>query len=125
MNNRLTYAAAAVLTVHGIVHFLGPVAYLELATVEELPYKTTLFDGAVGVGDAGIRLFGLLWAVAGLGFIGVAAGLVTDWTHWRSSLVGVTLVSLVLTVADYTVAYASVVVNLIILIALVSARGQS
>lgn len=115
MNKRVAYFAAAVLALHGLVHVLGPVAYFELATIEDLPYKTTLLGGTVDVGDAGIRLFGLLWAVAGAGFVCVAAGLVADWEYWQPSLLAVTVFSLILTVADYTVAYAGIVLNLAIL----------
>lgn len=119
MNHRLTYVIAFVLAAHGLVHFLGPVAYFELAPIPELPYKTTLFGGAVDVGDLGIRLFGLAWAVAGVGFLAVAVGMAVGWASWDRALGAVAVVSLVLTVADWTVAFAGVAVNLVILAGLV------
>lgn len=115
MAGPLVYVAALVLVGHGLVHLLGPVAYFELAEISELPYKTTLLGGAVDVGDAGIRVFGLLWAVAAVGFVVSAAAMVVEWNAWRSLLLVVTLFSLVLTVLDWSVAYAGVVVNLAIL----------
>ena len=124
MDKRLTYVAAAILALHGVVHFLGLVAYFELATFEELPYKTTLLGGTIDVGEVGIRAFGVLSAVAGIGFIGAAVALVVDWDHWRPALVAVTLFSLVLTSADYTVASAGALLNLIILGALVYERQR-
>jgi hypothetical protein len=41
-----------------------------------------------------------------------------DWPTWQRILVAVTLFSLALTVLDWTVAYAGIVVNVAILIAL-------
>lgn len=118
MPGRLTYVAVAILGLHGLVHFLGPVAYFEIATLSELPYKTTLLDGAVDVGDTGIRLFGLLWVVAGVGFLASAWAVGTGWEHWEALLLAVTIVSLVLTGLDWTVAYAGLMVDLGILAAL-------
>jgi hypothetical protein len=112
-----TYLGALVLAVHGIVHFLGTAVYLGLVEVAEFPYKTTLLGGAVDIGDAGMRVFGILWAVAAVGFIVSAGALVTDWGQWRLSVVAVAIFSLILTGLDYTVAYAGVVVNLGVLAA--------
>lgn len=106
------YVGAVVLALHGVVHLLGTAVYLQLAEVAEFEYKTTLLGGVVDVGGTGIRVFGLLWGVAAVGFVVAAGAMVTDWAHWRVLLVGVTVFSLVLTGLDYTVAYAGVVVNL-------------
>jgi hypothetical protein len=112
-----TYLGAFVLGVHGIVHFLGTAVYLGLAEVADFRYKTTLLGGAVDVGDAGMRVFGILWAVAAVGFVVSAGAVLTDWDQWRLVVIAVAIVSLILTGLDYTVAYAGVVVNLGILTA--------
>ena len=112
-----TYLGAFVLTAHGLVHLLGTAVYLGLADVAEFPYKTTLLGGAVEVGDLGIRLFGVLWAVAAIGFVVSAGALVTGRDQWQLLLVGVATFSLLLTGLDYTVAYAGIVVNLGVLAA--------
>ncbi|PCR91036.1 ABC transporter permease [Natrinema ejinorense] len=111
----VTYLIAFVLAAHGLVHLLGFTVYLDLATVAEFPYKTTLLGGAVDVGDGGVRVFGVLWGVAAVGFVVSAGAFLTDWQSWRWLLVAVTLFSLALTVLDWTVAYAGVVANLGIL----------
>jgi hypothetical protein len=114
----LNLAAAAVLFLHGLVHLLGTAVYLRLAEIPEFPYKTTLLGGSWNLGPSGIRVFGGLWAGAALGFwLGTLAFLM-DWPTWRTVLIRVTLFSLVLTTLDWTVAYAGLVVNLGILIAL-------
>lgn len=111
----LTYAVAGFLALHGLVHLLGTAVYLELAEVPEFAYATTVLGGRVNLGETGIRVFGVLWAVAAAGFVASAVALVAEWRQWRTLLVAVTLLSLVLTVLDYGNAYAGIVVNLGIL----------
>lgn len=111
----VTYLIAFVLAVHGLVHLLGFAVYLELATVAEFPYKTTVLGGTVDIGAGGIRAFGVLWGVAAAGFVASAGALLADWHSWRPLLIAVTLFSLGLTVLDWSVAYAGIVVNLGIL----------
>lgn len=112
-----TSLGAVVLVVHGVVHLLGTAVYLQLAEVADFTYKTTLLGGVIDVGDAGMQVFGVLWAVAAVGFVASAGALVTDWDQWRLLLVGIATFSLILTGLDYTVAYAGVVVNLGIIVA--------
>jgi len=111
----LIYAATVALAIHGIIHFLGIAVYFELIELADLPYKTKLLGGAVEVGDFGIRVFAVLTAVAGAGFVVAAIALVTGWRYWREMLFAVTVFSLVLTVLDWTVASAGVLANLAIL----------
>ncbi|RQG94748.1 ABC transporter permease [Natrarchaeobius oligotrophus] len=115
MRTYLPYVAAVALAIHGVIHFLGIGVYFELVEMADLPYKTTLLGGAIDVGDAGIRVFALLTAVAGVGFVASALALVTGWRYWREILLGVTAFSLVLTTLDWTVASAGVLANLTIL----------
>lgn len=61
-----------------------------------MPFKTTLLAGRVDVGDAGIRVVGVLWLLTALVMIGSAAGLALH-ARWAESIVlPVVLVSLVL-----------------------------
>ncbi|WP_440767148.1 ABC transporter permease [Natronorubrum sp. DTA7] len=119
MRSLLTYVGLIILVGHGIVHLLGTVVYLGLADVAEFPYKTTLLGGAVNVGDMGMRVFGALWAVAAIGFVAAAGAVLVDWDHWPLLVSAVAVFSLALTVLDYTVAYAGIVANLGILVAVV------
>lgn len=111
----LTYATAIALTIHGLIHFLGIGVYFELLEMADLPYKTTLLGGAVDVGDVGIRVFAVLTAVAGVGFVASAVALVIGWRYWREMLLAVTVFSLILTTLDWTVASAGALANLAIL----------
>ncbi len=115
MKRGLLFMASAVLFLHGLVHLMGTAAYLRLAEVQGLPYKTTLLGGRWEVSEWGMGLFGVLWAVALVGFVLSALLLFFYRPLTRPVLLGTTLLSLVLTVLDWEVAKVGVMVNLIIL----------
>ena len=118
MIKALTWAAALVLALHGLVHLMGTTVYMKLGTLEGLPYKTTLLDGRWDLGDGGIRVVGAVWAVAAAAFVAAAVGWVGGWDAWRPVLLGATLLSLVLTTLDATRAPVGIAVNLAILVLL-------
>ncbi len=57
---------AVVLMMHGIIHLIGPAVYMQLTTLKDFPYKTTVLAGRLDLGESGIWVFGLLWLVAGI-----------------------------------------------------------
>jgi hypothetical protein len=111
----LTIIASIVLIMHGLIHLMGTTAYLKLAEIKGLPYKTTVLDGRWDLGANGIAVYGALWAVAAIGFIVAAVAVIAGWSWWQPVLFGVTLFSLVLTALDWGVAYAGVIINIVIL----------
>jgi hypothetical protein len=115
MTTVLHWGAGIVLALHGLIHLLGFTAYLRLATVTTLPYRTAFLGGRLDLGAAGTSVFGLAWGLAALGFVLVAAAFLLGWGWWRPVLIGVTLLSLLLTVLDFGPAKAGIVVNLVIL----------
>lgn len=118
MQRLLTVATAALLVIHGLIHLMGTVVYMQWGTIEGLTYKTTLLFGTWPVGDAGMRVFGALWLLPTIGFVACAVALVAGWAWWRPFLMGITLLSLGLTLLDWENAYAGVAVNLLILLGL-------
>jgi hypothetical protein len=116
MNKAIVVVAVIILILHGLIHLMGTTVYMKLGSVSALPYKTALLGGRLQVGESGMAIFGALWALAALGFVATAIGLFADWSWWRPALIGVTLLSLLLTVLDMNVAIAGVLVNLAILI---------
>lgn len=100
---------------HGLIHLLGTAAFMKLAVIEQLPYKTTVLDGRWDLGAGGTAVYGTLWAVAAVGFIVAAVALLAGWRWWQSVLVGTTLLSLALTALDWGDAYTGVMLNLVIL----------
>lgn len=72
----MPYVFAIALFLHGVAHLVGFLVPWKLIKSKEMPYKTTIFSDKMDLGDAGIRLFGLLWLVMGLSFMFLA------WACW-------------------------------------------
>jgi hypothetical protein len=117
MSKAIQIIAAIVFGLHGLIHLMGTAVYMELTEIQGFSYKTTLLGGRWDLGDNGIRIFGALWVVPAVGFIVVAVALLAGWEWWQPVLVAVTLFSLVLTVLDWSIAYAGIVINTVILAA--------
>ena len=107
--------ATIVLVLHGLIHLMGTAAYLKLAVIQQLPYKTTVLGGRWDLGAGGIAVYGVLWAVAAVGFVVAALAFWFGWAAWQPLLLGVTLLSLALTALDWDVAFAGVILNIVIL----------
>ncbi|MFA6033113.1 MAG: hypothetical protein WC889_09460 [Myxococcota bacterium] len=95
----MKYALAAFLWLHGFCHLVGFVVPWKIAKLPEEPYKTTLFMGRVDVGDAGIRVVGILWLLVALAYGVCGAGVVMAKPWWIQATVFVSLFSLALSVA--------------------------
>ena len=107
--------ATIVLVLHGLIHLMGTVAYMKLGVIQQLPYKTTVLGGRWDLGAGGIAVYGVLWAVAAIGFVVAALAFWFGWVGWQPLLLGMTLLSLVLTALDWDVAFAGVILNIAIL----------
>ena len=114
----MTITAGIILALHGLVHLMGLVAYWPLADIADLPYKTTLFNGAWNLGDGGMRVFSVLWLIAALGFIAAGAGLVTGQGWTTQALAFSALLSLSITALDWGVAFRGTVIDVVVLVAL-------
>src|SRR5512143_1042510 len=115
MQKALFAAAALFLILHGLIHLMGTTAYLRLGRIEALPYKTTLLGGSWSIGDRGIRVFGVLWAIPALGFVVAGVAMLAGWTLWPALTGVMAVLSLVLTLLDWSVAYAGAVINVVVL----------
>jgi hypothetical protein len=115
MTRWVSYFTAFVLIAHGLIHLLGTTVYLRLGEVSGFSYKTTLFGNRWDVGPIGIGIFGAMWAVAALGFIVAAITMLIGSSWSQPVLIGVTVFSLLLTGLDWSLAFAGVALNLVIL----------
>ena len=87
----MRFVLVVILVAHGIAHLVGFISSWELATLAELPYKTTVFSGRLDVGDAGIRVIGVLWLLAALAFL-VAAIAVATGMSWAGRFMLATVI---------------------------------
>ena len=80
--------AAILLALHGVIHLIGFVTPWRIATLEGFAYRTTVFNGALDVGDVGARFIGLVWLGLTFGFLAAGYGI---WrrTRWAVGLTGV------------------------------------
>jgi hypothetical protein len=125
MSKWMLYLAGFVLIAHGLIHLMGTTVYMRLGDVQGFSYKTTLLGGRWDVGAAGISVFGSLWAVAAVGFVAASVGMLTGSSWWQPVLIVVSVFSLVLTGLDSSLAFAGVILNLVILALLFWSRRSS
>lgn len=109
-------AAALVLGAHGLVHLMGFFAYWPLAVIPDLAYKTTILAGQVDLGEVGMRAFSILWLVPALGFLAVSVAMIGRWQRWQAVLVTMTVVSILVTLLDWSVAFRGTLLDFAILI---------
>lgn len=116
MSATVRYIVAVPVLIHGLIHLMGFFTYWQLAVLDELPYKTTLLNGRWEVGDAGMRVFGVLWLVAAVAFVLADVGLVTQQAWWRAAMVLTALVSVVICVLDWQAAFRGAIISAVILV---------
>jgi hypothetical protein len=115
MTKIIRLVSAIILFFHGLIHLMGTMVYMKLGSLDGFPYKTSILNGRMDLGESGIYIFGMLWALAAIGFVVTAVGLFTRWKWNQSLLVGVSIFSLVLTGLDWEIASAGFIVNVAIL----------
>lgn len=108
-------ALAILMALHGIAHMVGFAGSWQLAASSDLPYKTTVLNGRLDLGDKGIRALGVLWVVAALAFVFVAAGAVLDAGWWAKAAVVTAVGSLALTLLELPAARIGLVLNLFLI----------
>ena len=117
------FIAVGIAVIHGLIHLMGFVAYWPLAEIAELPYKTTLLNGRFQLGQSGMRLFSVLWLLTAVGLVGAAVGLAVKQSWWLPVMSAAVVLSLVITVLDWSNAFRGTMISLVILVPLLLAWG--
>ena len=99
---------------HGVAHLLGFLGSWQLGEFADAPYTTFVLDGALDVGDLGIRIVGLLWIAAAIAFI--AAG-VAMWRGSRGLVVPAALFSIGVCIMGLPAAVVGVAIDVVTLAA--------
>ena len=107
--------AAVALALHGVIHLIGFVSPWRIASLDGFAYRTTVLGGAQDVGDAGVRLIGLVWLGLTVGFLTAGYGV---WRQkpWAIGLTGVlAMLSLIVCVIGLPETAAGVAIDVVIL----------
>lgn len=106
---------ASAVAAHGVAHLVGFVSAWKLAMLPELPYKTTLLAGRIDVGDAGMRIVGVLWLLLAVAFVAAAIDVATD-TGWVRVMPVAAIASLALCMTAWPEARIGVAVNVALIL---------
>ena len=112
---------AVLMALHAVAHLPGFLVPWRLASLPEMPYRTTVLAGRVDLGDAGIRVMGAAWLAAALAFGVAAVAASTGRPWWMAAATAAAVVSLGLSVLGLPAARIGIAVNLVILAALLAA----
>jgi hypothetical protein len=104
--------------VHGLIHLMGFLAYWPLATIPDLPYKTSLLGGWVEIGPTGMRIYSVFWLSAALGFVCAVILLALNRPVWAPLMLVSALLSLILSGLDWEQGWRGGLINVFILLAL-------
>jgi len=118
----ISIALAVLLFVHGFAHFPGFLVPWRLATLAEMPYKTTVLAGSVDVGHWGIRFFAVLWLMAAVGFVICGTATLARAPWWFPATVSVSVFSLVLCSIGWPDSRIGIYVNVALLAAMLGGR---
>ena len=106
---------AALVAIHGVIHLIGFVVPWRIATLDGFAYRTATAGGALDLGDAGVRLVGLVWLVCAVGFIVAGVGIALRATWGLPLAGGLAVVSLVVCLLGLPETVAGIAVDVVIL----------
>ena len=115
MVNWMRYALIVLVLVHALIHLMGFFTYFQLAEIDALPYKTTVLDGRIDLGESGTRLFGAAWLAVAAGLLVTVIGLALHAGWWQPMLALMAVVSIGLIVLDWQTAYVGALVDVALL----------
>ena len=115
----MRFALAAGLIAHGVAHAVGFVVPWKLMSTPEMPYKTTILGGMLDVGDAGVRVLGVVWLIATLGWV-LLGGAVLSGLSVRLWLFAMLALSFALCAMGWPEARIGLVLNVVLLVALLA-----
>ena len=113
---------ALILLGHGFAHIPGFLVAWRLASLRELPYRTTVLANSLNVGEWGIRVLGALWLIAALAFAACGMGALGRASWWLPVAVIAAAVSVDLCILGWPDSRIGAFVNVGIAVLLLVAR---
>jgi hypothetical protein len=101
---------------HGIAHLPGFLVNLQLRTLPELPYRTTVFADTIHVGAAGMKAIGVAWLLAAIAFGFAALGVLLRSEWWQPLTYAAIGASVLLSAAGWPEARLGLFANAVILV---------
>ena len=85
---------ALLLIVHGIAHLVGFVVPWHIVPAPDLAERTTVFGGALDIGEGGTKILGILWLILAVAFVVAGGALMRGGWHsvWVVRLAALSLV---------------------------------
>jgi uncharacterized protein YjeT (DUF2065 family) len=111
MNTAIRWAVTVLLVLHGLIHLMGFSKEWKLADIKQLTGQTL-----VPLSEPMSRMFGLVWLIACLVFLGAAAALLLHSNAWRIWTLGGVVLSQLLIVLWWKDARFGTVANALLLI---------
>jgi hypothetical protein len=108
------------LLAHAIAHLPGFLVGWRITSLDAMPYRTTIADGRVDVGDAGMRVMGTLWLAASLLFVASGLGAAADVGWWLPVTIAGVALSMPLAVLWLPDTRAGVAVNALVILLIVA-----
>ena len=115
---------AVFVALHGIVHVIGFTVPWGLGGPNGGEYSTRILNRSVEVGDPAVKLLGLVWLAAAVGFLIVAVMIWRGHPWALRSTVALVFGSLVLCTIDLPGAVMGLVIDVVLLILLVFASDK-
>ena len=108
-------ALSVLLLLHGIAHLPGFLASWRLMKIENVPYGTSIVGGAVDVGDAGIRVVGVLWLVVALSCVVAGIAGLRGTPGWPTLALSAVTFSFLLCIIGWPAARIGLAVDVVLL----------
>lgn len=102
--------------VHGFAHIVGFLVTWKLVEDKDSPYKTTILDGKLDLGDKGIRILGIGWLLLGMAFFLMTYAAIAETAWWRAATLYVTVLSLILSILNLPDTKYGLMANILLLL---------
>ncbi|MBN1599908.1 MAG: hypothetical protein JW894_16550 [Bacteroidales bacterium] len=105
--------------IHAVFHLIGFLVPWQVASMEEMPYRTTLFNGRIDIGFIGIRIIGMLWLLTSFCFFLAAIAAFLSLLCCFPAIFGICAFSILLSVAGWPDTVEGTISNIILIALLI------
>jgi hypothetical protein len=92
---------AVLLVAHAVAHVVGFAVPWRLAISADVPYRTTIVNGLIDLGPAGIKAVGVIWLLVAVAFGTIGVGVLARTSWWYPVLLPLIGTSVVLCVLQW------------------------